>query len=227
MPEPRRSSLPLRFRTALHAGCVLTLLSVTACALTPQQQAEQDALKSAQTGSDYCYSPRYNGLLAEAWQRARDEDNGQKSVASTPAAALPPVQVTAATPMPDINVPPYSRRSCRMTIKVGNAAPETGFLTFTYLVKQGKTQSALAEWYSDAFVEKDYNDTMKEINSGLNLNEPELKACIARHPEISSDIKDPMVQKAAFDLRAHLVRRCMATKAALKNLYSDLYFIRG
>ena len=163
----------------------------------------------------------------QEWQRAHATDSAnQKDTGKADPATLPNVSVSGATTMPDLSVQPYSRRSCRMSIKVGNAAPETGFLAFTYLTRNGQTQSALAEWFPDSLVSEKYDATMEQIKAGVDMSNPDLKTCLTRYPGFETDTTDPMVKKAAFDLRAHLIRRCMANKVALRNLYSDLYFIR-
>ncbi|MCP1230598.1 hypothetical protein [Acetobacter indonesiensis] len=224
---PSRSSRFSRLRSVAGLATVLATLGLTACAQeTPEQKAYQQALQTAQTDPDFCYSNRYDGVLAQAWQRTHDAnaDTQQDKATGTPT-PTPSVVVTGATVMPELSVPPYSQRSCRLSVKVGDAAPETGFLTFTYLVRNAVTESALAEWHPDKEVVQKYDATMQQIKSGLDMNDPDLKACIARYPALQPNTTDPMVQKAAFDVRAHLVRRCLANKAALKNLYSDLYFI--
>lgn len=232
MTDMRSSPLTLPSRAAsgwrnvVRAGSALALLAVVGCAQSPAQKAERAELEAAQTDPDFCYSSRYDGLLVQAWQRAHaaNSTNTNDEKPADPA-TLPTVAVTGATPMPDLSVPPYSRRSCRMSIKVGDAPAETGFFAFTYLTRNNKTQSALAEWFPDSLVNEKYDDTMEQIKAGLDMNNPDLKACITRYPGFETDTTDPMVRRAAFDLRAHLVRRCMANKAALRNLYSDLYFI--
>lgn len=232
MTDTRHSSLPLSPRTrfswrnVMRAGSVLAVLAVAACAQSPEKKAEQAALEAAKTDPDFCYSAKYDGLLVQAWQRAHATNAAtQQDTGKADPATLPPVSVNGATVMPELSVPPYSRRSCRMSIKVGNAAPESGFLAFTYLTRNGQTQSALAEWFPDSVVTEKYDATMEQIKAGVDMSNPDLKTCLARYPGFETESSDPMVKKAAFDLRAHLIRRCIANKVALRNLYSDLYFI--
>lgn len=214
------------WRKALRTGGMLAVLAVAACAQSPEKKAEQAALDAAKTDPNFCYSSRYDGLLVQAWQRAHSTDSAnQADTRKADTAPLPTVSINGATAMPELSVPPYSRRSCRMSIKVGDAAPENGFLTFTYLTRNGQTQSALAEWFPDSLVAEKYDATMEQIKAGVDMSNPDLKTCLARYPGFEADTTDPMVKKAAFDLRAHLIRRCMANKVALRNLYSDLYFI--
>lgn len=225
-----RSSSPTRtsfkWGAALRAISVLSVLGIAGCAESPEQKAYQQTLETAQTDPNFCYSNRYDGVLAQAWQRAHStEGNGQQDKTQVQAATLPSVTVTGATAMPELSVPPYSQRSCRLSVKIGDAAPETGFLTFTYLVRDNVTKSALAEWHPDTEITEKYDALMEKIKAGVDMNNPDLKACITRYPAFNAPSSDPMVQKAAVDLRAHLVRRCLANRAALKNLYSDLYFI--
>ncbi|OUI85944.1 hypothetical protein [Acetobacter tropicalis] len=217
---------PFKWGAALRVVTVLSAFGIAGCAESPEQKAYQQTLQTAQTDPNFCYSNRYDGVLAEAWQRVHStQGNGQKDKTPAEAAPLPAVSVTGATSMPELSVPPYSQRSCRLSVKVGDAAPETGFLTFTYLVRDNVTKSALAEWHPDTEITEKYDALMEKIKAGVDMNNPDLKACITRYPAFNAPSSDPMVQKAAVDLRAHLVRRCLANRAALKNLYSDLYFI--
>ncbi|MCX2560059.1 hypothetical protein OQ252_01400 [Acetobacter farinalis] len=227
--SPSRLARPLHWQHLLRAACAVAVLGAAGCAETPQQQAYHSALAQARTDPAFCYAHRYDTILSEAMQRAQaaQADTASPKAEKPDTAFQPtaPVTVTQASAMPDLSLPPYFQRACRLTVQKPDGTPESGFLTFTYLIRNGDVQSALSEWHSDTEVSQKYATTMKQIEAGLDMSNPDLKACIARYPAFDNPSKDPMVQKAAFDLRAHLVRRCMANKAALKDLYSDLYFI--
>lgn len=224
--RPARS---LSWQSLLRATSVVAVLAVAGCAQTPQQKAYHSALAQARTDPSFCYSHTYDTLLAEAMQRDHALQSSQTpDKDDKPDTSFQPtmqISVTGATAMPDLSLPPYFQRSCRLSTKQPDGKTESGFLTFTYLIRDNKVQSALSEWYSDAEVSQEYDATMKQIEAGLDMNNPDLKSCIDRYPAFDAPSKDTMVQKGALDLRAHLVRRCLANKAALKDLYSDLYFI--
>ncbi|GFE92210.1 hypothetical protein [Acetobacter persici] len=228
-PRSSRPARSARWQNLLRLASVSAVLAATGCAQTPQQQAYHSALEHARTDPSFCYSHQYDTLLAEAMQRdhslqsSKTPDRDDKPDSSfQPTMAI---SVTGATAMPDLSLPPYFHRVCRLSTKLPDGKTENGFLTFTYLIRENKVQSALTEWYSDAEVTQEYDATMKQIEAGLDMNNPDLKSCIQRYPAFDAPSKDPIVQQGALDLRAHLVRRCLANKAALKDLYSDLYFI--
>lgn len=206
-------------------SCVASVLALAACA-TPEQKTYDMALADARTDPSLCQSIRYYPLLAQAWQKAHLGTDADQQEASAPVAGSPPrIRVTASTPMPDVNFPPYSQRSCHMTVQAGSHAPETGFMTVAYFMHNGKVDTSLVKWNSDTEVSKYYDELKAKISSGVDMNNPTLKACMTHYPALQTTSTDPSVQQAAVSLRALLVRHCLADHAALKNLYSDMYFI--
>ncbi|MFT9066924.1 MAG: hypothetical protein ABF420_02615 [Acetobacter syzygii] len=213
---------------ALRLGrlsCVASVLALAACA-TPEQKTYDMALADARTDPNLCQSIRYYPLLAQAWQKAHIAGDADAQDASAPTAGtLPAVKVTASTAMPDVSFPPYSQRACRMTVRAGDHAPETGYLTVAYFMHNGKVDTSLVKWNSDTEVSQYYDELKAKISKGVDMNNPTLKACMEHYPALQTTSTDPSVQQAAVSLRALLVRHCLADHAALKNLYSDMYFI--
>lgn len=207
-------------------SCVASMLALAACA-TPEQKTYDMALADARTDPNLCHSIRYYPLLAQAWQKAHlaGDPDAQDASAPVPGALPPAVKVTASTAMPDVSFPPYSQRACRMTVQAGNHAPETGFLTVAYFIHNGKVDTSLVKWNSDTEVSQYYDALKTKIRDGVDMNNPTLKACMEHYPALQTTSTDPSVQQAATSLRALLVRHCLADHAALKNLYSDMYFI--
>ncbi|WP_244983504.1 hypothetical protein [Acetobacter okinawensis] len=206
-------------------GCMASILALAACA-TPEHKTYDMALADARTDPALCQSIRYYPLLAEAWQKAHMGTDVDAQEASAPApGSLPPIKVTASTAMPNVNFPPYSQRACRMTVQVGSHAPETGFMTVAYFMHNGKVDTSLVKWNSDTEVSQYYDALKAKISSGVDMDNPTLKACMTHYPALQTNSTDPSVQQAAVGLRALLIRHCMADHAALKNLYSDMYFI--
>ncbi|CEF55320.1 hypothetical protein [Acetobacter ghanensis] len=206
-------------------SCVASVLALTACA-TPEQKAYDMALADARTDPGLCQSIRYYPLLAEAWQKAHMGGDPDAQDASAPApGTLPHIKVTASSAMPAVSFPPYSQRACRMTVQAGSHAPETGFLTVAYFMHNGKVDTSLVKWNSDTEVSEYYDELKTKIRNGVDMNNPTLKACMTHYPALQTNSPDPAVQQAAVSLRALLVRHCLADHAALKNLYSDMYFI--
>ena len=206
-------------------GCATAVLALTACA-TPEQKTYDMALADARTDSSLCQSIRYYPLLALAWQKAHISDDEDMQNASAPPADEPPhIKVTASTAVPDVRFPPYSQRACRMTVQAGNHAPETGFMTVAYFMHNGKVDTSLVKWTSDTEVSKYYDELKAKISSGVDMNNPTLKACMTHYPALQVNSTDPAMQQAAVSLRALLVRHCLADHAALTNLYADMYFI--
>ncbi|GAN70240.1 hypothetical protein ASY01nite_09960 [Acetobacter syzygii] len=206
-------------------SCVASVLALAACA-TPEQKTYDMALADARTDPNLCQSIRYYPLLAQAWQKAHITGDADAQDASAPTAGtLPAVKVTASTAMPDVSFPPYSQRACRMTVRAGDHPPETGYLTVAYFMHNGKVDTSLVKWNSDTAVSQYYDELKAKISKGVDMNNPTLKACMEHYPALQTTSTDPSVQQAAVSLRALLVRHCLADHAALKNLYSDMYFI--
>ncbi|MFT8418260.1 MAG: hypothetical protein ABF636_05415 [Acetobacter sp.] len=206
-------------------GCIASVLALAACAATPEQKTYDMALADARTDPALCQSIRYYPLLAEAWQKAHLGDADAQDASAPAPGNLPEIKVTASTPMPNVSFPPYSQRACHMTVQAGSHAPETGFMTVAYFMHNGKVDTSLVKWTSDTEVSQYYDALKAKISSGVDMNNPTLKACMTHYPALQTNSTDPSVQQAAVSLRALLVRHCLADHAALKNLYSDMYFI--
>ncbi|MDE7546619.1 hypothetical protein PY793_01290 [Acetobacter fabarum] len=220
-----RANAPGPARILGRLGCTAAVLALTACA-TPDQQTYNMALTDARTDSSLCQSIRYYPLLAQAWQKAHMSGDEDMQNASAPPDGNPPnIKVTASTAVPDVSFPPYFQRACRMTVQAGNHAPESGFMTVAYFMHNGKVDTSLVKWNSDAEVSRYYDELKAKISSGVDMNNPTLKACMAHYPAMQVNSTDPAMQQAAVSLRALLVRHCLADHAALKNLYADMYFI--
>ncbi len=225
--SPRAGSSRARRNRGLgRLGCVASVLALAACATPAEQKTYDMALADARTDPSLCQSIRYYPLLAQAWQKAHMGGDADAQDASTPAPGTPPqIKVTASTAMPNVSFPPYFQRACHMTVQAGSHAPETGFMTVAYFMHKGKVDTSLVKWTSNTEV-SDYYDALKaKISSGVDMDNPTLKACMTHYPALQTNSTDPSVQQAAVSLRALLVRHCLADHAALKNLYSDMYFI--
>ncbi|QEO16486.1 hypothetical protein [Acetobacter vaccinii] len=228
LPNPSFSStLGAVARRRVAAG--LTLLGglmLSACAITPQQEAYEAALAKARTAPSLCVPDIYAPLVAEAYLKAHENGSADvRDTSSLPDAPAPKLEISNVSTLPDVNFPPYSQRECRMTVKDGTNPPETGFLTVAYFMHGGQVDSSLARWDSDATISHYYDALKEKISKGVDMNNPTLKACMEHYPALHPDSTDPIVQQAAVSLRALLVRRCLADHAALQNLYSDMYFI--
>lgn len=220
-PSPIQRSVRRFLRLAPLAAVVAT----AACA-TPQEQTYETRLAEARTAPDLCQSDRFHVLVAKAWEKAHEAGGADVEDASpNPDTPAPAIQVQASSAMPDVSFPPYSQRACRMTVQSGTAAPETGFFTVAYFMHNGKVDTSVPLWDSDKEVSDYYSELKEKIRSGVDMNNPTLKACMQHYPALHPDSTDPAVQQAAISLRAVLVRHCLADHAALKNLYSDMYFI--
>lgn len=220
-----RASASRPARLLGRLGCAASVLALAACA-TPGQKTYDMALADARTDPSLCQSIRYYPLLAQAWQKAHmGGDADMQDASAPPVGSLPHLKVTASTAVPDVSFPPYSQRACRMTVQAGDHAPETGFMTVAYFMHNGKVDTSLVKWNSDTEVSKYYDELKAKISSGVDMNNPTLKACMTHYPALQVNSTNPAMQQAAVGLRALLIRHCLADHAALKNLYSDMYFI--
>jgi hypothetical protein len=220
----------LAYTLRRSAPLLVTLAALSACA-SPERKAYNAALSAARTDPGLCQPERYGAsgiyqpLISQAWQKAHSTAGADAQNNAIPDSAAPVITVSGLSPTPEVNIPPYSQRACHMTVTTPGHAPETGFLTVVYYTHNGRVDTSLARWNSDSFISQYYDELKAKLRSGVDTNNPVLKACMEHYPAIDPKSMAPAMQQAAVSLRAMLVRRCLANHAALQNLYQDMYFI--
>lgn len=218
-------------RTLRRSAPLLVMLAALSACASPERKAYNAALEQARTDPGLCEPERYSAsgpyqpLLSQAWQKAHSTAGADAQNNAIPEGTTPVMTVSNLAPTPAVNIPPYSQRACHMTVQAPGQAPETGFLTVVYYTHNGKVDTSLARWNSDSFISQYYDELKAKLRSGVDMNNPTLKACMEHYPAIDPKSIAPAMQQAAVSLRAMLVRRCLANHAALQNLYQDMYFI--
>ena len=218
-------------RAMRRSAPLLAMLAALSACASPERRAYDTALAEARTDPGLCqperYSPSgvYQPLISQAWQKAHSSAGADAQNNAIPDNGAPVMAVSDLSTTPPLDIPPYSQRACHMTVKAPGQPPESGFLTVVYYTHNGRVDTSLARWDSDSAISQYYDALKEKLRSGVDMNNPTLKACMEHYPAIDPKSIDPTMHQAAVSLRAMLVRRCLANHAALQALYQDMYFI--